>query len=367
MRKYYPGITLFKLAGALLVLMGHITIPTLYFQYGQVPGLQQAVAAIVPCFYMISGFLAYKGWMGTARPQGYIRRYLGGLAALYATLCGLALLLGNGTQAVYSAGAWHNAVLPLLRVYLVVGPYTSLWFVPPLLVGVAFCYYCQQRGRLRWAIGLAVVGFVAAQLLGGTWRVALEATAGNVGLYHWKYSELLKLAVVNYLGLAVPFILAGVLVARHEAAFVALPAWRLAVLALGSTGLEFLLLGRLVQGPYTYLTHPLILSILPVGVWLFYGVLHISSNGIRRYHAAINRFSALLYFSHQLLLPLSLSVLGLTIMDVWNRRLTAGQTLGVMLLTVLQVGLLAWVAGRLLARRPPAAPAPPAPATLANL
>ncbi|MDO7884525.1 acyltransferase family protein [Hymenobacter cheonanensis] len=361
MRKYYPGITLFKLLGALLVLLGHVAIPRLFFLYGRVPGLQQATAAIVPCFYIISGFLAYRGWTGAARPAAYVRRYLGGLALVYAVMCGVAVITGNGTPVVYYApGAWHNAVLPLVQTYLVYGPYGALWFIPPLLFGVTFCYYFERRGWLRWAVVLAGVGFLAAQAVSGTLRVLLEAGAGNLAFYHWHYATLLTQAVTRNLGWGVPFVLAGVLVARHEAAFMALAGWRLAFLTLGGLALEILVLRQFVRGTYTWLTHPLILALPLVGLWLFYGVLHLPEMGLRRYQAASNRFSALLYFLHQPLLALNLSLSGWAVTDMWNSKLTTGQITQVMALTIMQAGLLTWGVGRLLARRPAPRSHPPA-------
>lgn len=352
MRKYYPGITLFKVVGSLLVLMGHVHIPQLFTVYGRVPGLQQAAAAVVPCFYTVAGFLAYKGWTSAARPQTYIRHYLGWLVAAYAALSALALLLGNGSRAVYGAGAWHNAVLPLAKIYLVTGPYGVLWFIPPLVAGVAFCYYFQRRGWLAWAVGLALVGFLAAQLLAGTLRVVLEAVGSNPALYHWRYSDLLKLAVTNYLGLGLPFVLLGVLLAHREAAFIRLPGWQVAGVALGGLGAELLLLAPLAPPTYDWFSYPLIVSMVPLGAWLFYGLLHMRGARVQRYHAVLNRFSALLYFLHMLLLPFSLAIIGFGLDDIIYQRLTTGQIAAVMVLTLLQVAVLNWLAGWLLARQP---------------
>jgi hypothetical protein len=350
MRKQYPGITLFKLIGALLVLMGHVHIPELYKEYGRVAGLQQASAFVVPCFYMISGFLACKGWRKAARPQAYIRHYLGWLAGIYAVLCAVAQLTGTGLQAQYAPGAWHNAVLPLARLYGLFPPYPALWFVPPLLVGVAFCYYFQRRGQLRWALALTVAGFVGAQLLSGTLRAGLEASVGTLSFYNWRYAELLTLAAVNYLGFACPFILAGVLIACHEAAFAAWPAKWLATAALGSMALEFLVLHWLVRGPYTY---NLILSIVPLGIWLFYGLLRIKSKVINRYQAPIGRFSGLMYFLHMPMLVANAMLMGVrtTSVCLWQQPLPLGSALALMLLTTLEVAGLTWALGWRQARR----------------
>ena len=358
MRKYYSGITLFKLVGSLLVLMGHVRIPDLYAEYSRIPGLQQAVSFIVPCFYLISGFLAYKGWAGAVQPGVYIRRYLGGLAAVYVGLCVLALAIGNGNHVFYETSAWHNMILPMFKLYLVIGPYPSLWFVPPLLVSVAFCYHCQQRGWLRWAVGLAAAGFVAAQLVFGSLRVVLEAAGSHVPWQGWLYAELLQTTMFNYFGMALPFVLAGVLVARREAAFVALPARQLAAWALSSLALEIGLLRWLAPADYTY---PLIVSALPIGLWVFYGLLHLRFDGIRRYHTVVGRFSAVLYFLHYPLVLANMRLLRLPASANWQLHIAIGPALLLMLLTVLETVLLTWLLGWGLPRpasRPPAMAVP---------
>lgn len=369
MRKYYPGITLFKLIGCLLVLFGHVRLPVLYAQLSQhIVGLQQAMAFTVPCFYMISGFLAYKGWTGTSHPGRYIRHYVGWVGGFYLLLCVVALATNTGTE----LGKWlwpiRNMVVPLLKVYLVLGPYPSLWFIPPLLFGILVCYGCHRAGHLSWAVWLGVVGFVLAQLLNGTLRQVLHVLHLDTIMYHTRYgyADLLAQTVSNFFGAGLPFVLAGVLVARHEERFYSLPGWRLAALALGSLAVEYAVLRWLAAGNYQF---ALVISMVPIGLWLFYGVLHIQSTSIQKHHALINRFSIVLYFLHILLLQLNTLLLGQSWKKLfyinWHHPvMTPGQSVLYLLLTLAEAALLTLLLHTYLNRRHRArlatAPAPPA-------
>jgi hypothetical protein len=85
---------------------------------------------------------------------------------------------------------------------------------------------------------------------------------------------------------------------------------------------------------------------LPVGLLLFYGVLRMRADGIRRYHALINRFSMVAYFLHVPLINLTARLLG------WPpRHLSLEQGLLVALLITLQVVLLTAGLHRYLERR----------------
>ena len=363
MRKYYPGITLFKLIGCLLVLFGHVRLPTVYLQLSEhIAGLKQAMAFTVPCFYMISGFLAYKGWTGAANPRRYIGRYVGWIGGFYLLMCVVALVTGTGTP----LGAWvwpvRNMVLPLAKLYLVIGPYASMWFIPPLVFGVLVCYYCQRAGRLAWAIWMAVAGFVLAQLLDGALRQVLHNWHLDAFMYHTRYgyAELLTLAVSNYFGIGFPFVLAGVLVARHEERFCSLPGRRLAAVALASLAIEYMLLRWLsAGGSYRF---GLVMSMVPVELWLFYGVLHIQSVSIRKHHAFINRFSIILYFLHMPLLYLNAQWLGQSTEFLyfnWSKQtMTVGQSVLHLLLAVAEAVLLTLALHAYLNRRYPPATAP---------
>src|SRR5690349_3999591 len=98
MRTFYPGITLFKLAGAILVLAGHaLLIPSMMVM--ELPPLASFLMlegrVVVPVFYVVSGFLLYKGWSHARNPASYVRRYGVRIATVYAVFCLLFVLEFN--------------------------------------------------------------------------------------------------------------------------------------------------------------------------------------------------------------------------------------------------------------------------------
>ncbi|MDG0791796.1 hypothetical protein OMP38_13695 [Cohnella ginsengisoli] len=46
-----------------------------------------ALRVIVPCFYVVSGFLVYQGWSHAAAPGAYVRKYVTRIAIIYAFFC----------------------------------------------------------------------------------------------------------------------------------------------------------------------------------------------------------------------------------------------------------------------------------------
>jgi len=367
MRKYYSGITVFKLVGALVVLFGHIRLPEVYGQLAaHFIGLNQAMAFTVPCFYIVSGFLAYKGWAQAPSPGRYIRGYLGWLGGAYVVLC-LWHVITNTLPALVAGYQQHTLPVQqlhwLFEVVFVSGPSLALWFIPPLLLGVGVAYFFERRGQLRTALLVAALGFGLAQLADGSLRGLVEALGGaGWAPYQLRQEWLLRTMLSGYLGIGLPSVLLGVVVARHEAAFLGLGARRLALVAGPALALELLLLNWALPGyPYR-----LLCSMVPISLLLFYGVLAIRLDGIRRYHALINRFSALSFFTHMYLIALNRALLGVVGPDLSPR-----QALACWLLTaaevVLLTALLTVVLRRYPARRPvPAAASAPEPAALAE-
>ncbi|WP_374679429.1 acyltransferase family protein [Hymenobacter sp. J193] len=308
LRRYYPGITIFKLIGSLLVMQNHIRLSDTYMELNQhLPGLVQAASMVVPCFYMIAGFLAYQGWHHAREPRRYVTTYLRWVGLVYVFFC----LLHFGTVVVPQLVASNFSVQPLkvlFERYLVRGPYLVLWFIPPLLFGIFVSYALDSRQQLRKGVWLALAGFVLAQVLNGSLRVVVEAWfPAVIPLFQIKHMYLLGYAAANYLGVGFPFILGGVLVAKYEDVFLQIRARTFVALTGLCVGTEFLLLHWLVEGPLQY---QLAVSMLPISVFLFYGVLHIQSAGIRKYHKLINTYSMVVYFTHMFLIALNAWLLG---------------------------------------------------------
>lgn len=346
-RKYYSGITVFKLVGSVLVLLGHIKLPETYAQLAQhLIGLEQMMAFTVPCFYIVSGFLAYKGWAHTAHPGRYLRRYLLWIGAAYGLffVYYLATTVVPGWVASYQAGQWSGQQLkPLFEIVFVYGPSPALWFIPPLVFGVVVAYWFERRGRLGLGIGLTAVGYVLAQLDTGTLRVLVEWLGGSPWVYHFRHARLLELLLSSYLGVGLPSVLLGVWAAGHEAAFRQLRGRRLAGVAVLMLGAEVGFLSAVLPGAYTY---RMVFSVLPVSLLLFYGVLRLRLDGIRRYHVLINRFSIVAYFLHIPLIGLNAHLLGTTM-----GHLSPWQALGCAVLTMGQAAGLTALLSAVLNRR----------------
>lgn len=309
MRRYYPGITIFKLVGSVLVVFSHIGLPEIYKALtGYVTGLNQILGVIVPCFYMVAGFLAYKGWTHARSSRRYITHYLTWLLAIYGLFC----IAYIGTAAV---PYWlHGAVPPafteglvkgMLKLFFVNAPYPQLWFIPPLLFGVSITYFFIRKGRFATAAALAVAGFVAAQLMSGTFKVAIELLNGGQSLYHGRHAGLLEWLIVSYFGLGYPFVLLGAFISKHEERFLAIRGRRLAAFSLALTFAEGLFLYVFVGGRYQYY---LVLSVLPLSALLFHRLLTVKMPAIQPHHQFINRLSMVIYFFHMALIKLNLSL-----------------------------------------------------------
>ncbi|MCR2803521.1 acyltransferase family protein [Paenibacillus soyae] len=301
MRKFYPGITVFKFAGALLVLFAH----AMYFSYmtNETPSELASFAAlasrvVVPCFYAIAGFLAYKGWTHAERPGAYVRRYMLRIGILYGCFC-LLFAAQHIIPALVSGGfTVGNLVLQgkiLFMVVFVSGPYVHLWFIPPLLFGIASSYWLLRKGNARVAALLILAGYSLCQFTSGSLRFVFEGGMDGflgVRLEHWNYADL---AITNHIGFGLTFVFAGALAARYEEWFLALRAGRWTIIALALAAAEVGLLLAVSEWTTEY---KLIFSILPLTLLLFRGVLRIRSRFATIYHRTLSLFSVVTYISH---------------------------------------------------------------------
>jgi hypothetical protein len=298
MRRYYPGITLFKLLASFLVVVGHVKIPLMFAQSGSTPFLFE----IVPCFYMIAGLLAYKGWSSAENSFQYVTRYLKWILLIYSWLC-IMYLVNTVMPGLSGAELTMNNIVGLAKrlfdKLLIRGASPEAWFIPPLIFGIIASYYFDSRNKLRFAAGLAVTGFVFAQLMCGTLRILTEISFGNIILYRLKHTVLVELIAYGYLAYGFPFVLAGVLIGKYEAEFFRSKIGWFVRMAILLTVLELIFLKIFAAGHYPY---RVVMSILPLSLLLFYGVLHIRIDRIKAQHAFINLFSIVLYFTHWVLI-----------------------------------------------------------------
>ncbi|WP_420872137.1 acyltransferase family protein [Cohnella rhizosphaerae] len=261
MRSYYPGITLFKALGCVLVVFSHgLIIPfmaTLDNRQLSFAGL--SLGTLVPGFYLIAGFLAYQGWTHAANAGAYVRRYVSRIAIAYGLLC----LLNTGRQiagAMLHGDTSASGMLALgqkiaLRIFIE-GAYQQLWFIPPLIFGSIVSYALVSGGRERLLIGVAATAFAAAACLAGTPGGLVRAAWP--ALFVTEGAHVAAKALVNYGGFGLVFVGTGVLLARHEDAFKRLPVRPLlaftALLAAAETAF-FMGDGGLERGLQTRLFH----------------------------------------------------------------------------------------------------------------
>ncbi|MBP1991770.1 acyltransferase family protein [Paenibacillus eucommiae] len=311
MRRYYSGITIFKLAGSLLVLLAHV----MYFRYVEFMPNQQMqfvlliLRVIVPCFYVVAGFLAYKGWVHAANSRQYVRKYLLRIVWMYGFFCLIFIAEFIVPELISKGLSLPNLFLQAKILFMTVflnGPFVQLWFIPPLIFSILVCYWFYEKKYVRLAVILGLLGFVVSQFVSGTLMTALAPAVGSTPITNPTYLHYLDLFVTRYFGYGFTFVLAGVILAKYEDKFVQSKIWPLLIPSVVLTLVETLLLLRFAQWSLEY---KLAFSILPNTILLFYGVLHIKSQAIQSYHKVINLFSIVTFCGHVLFMKLNLLLL----------------------------------------------------------
>jgi len=311
MRRYYPGITIFKLAGCLLVLLSH-TILLRYMEDApnqQLRFLTPLLGMIVPCFYVASGFLACKGWTHAADSRRYVRRYITRISLLYGFFCLLfaaqyiaPALMDKG----FTIGNLFLQFKILAAAVVLNGPFVQLWFIPPLLFGIFVCYWLYEKRALRLALILASAGFLLTLFLSGSFRILIHAQLDSLLLFQHPLFGYLKLFIYRYLGFGLPFVLTGVMIAVYEERFYRARIGLLAAASLLLSTAELLLLFHYAQWNTEF---KLALSVLPNTILLFYGLLHIKWRSIQPSHHFINLFSIVTFCGHIPFMRLNLLLL----------------------------------------------------------
>ena len=306
MRKYYPGLTLFKFAGAVLVVMSHIReFPLQDALDAQLPYFSALCAVVVPCFYVMAGFLACKGWSRAPQPKSYVRHYVLWLAGVY--LLFFLLLVGGDFLFYCSTGVYPRNPKYYLELFFIMGPFPQFWFLPPLLAAVVLGFWADKHGVLRSAAVLAACGYLGAATVVGPLRVGTDFLLGDLPLYHDRHFLWVETIVGNYLGNGIPYVLAGVCVARWEATFLRLSKGRFLLLTLLASVLEITALQRLYPEGYT---RTMLFSQVPLTLLLFYGLLKVKSGWVQQYHGYLRQLSLFLFFAHWPLMLLNAGAMG---------------------------------------------------------
>lgn len=326
MRTFYPGITMFKLAGAILVLVAHaLLIPSAAAM--ALPPLASFLMlesrVIVPCFYLVSGFLLYKGWTHADKPAAYVRRYILRIAAVYAVFC--LIFAFEFIVPALAGGGWglSNLVLQSKIMFMAVfvnGPLIQLWFIPPLLFGAFASYWMVQRMSLRTIVIVIASAYIMIQLgsgsllgvfgFGGGLDGATEAGAGAGAVMDSAGDTPLDYAVLwatRYIGFGLTFVVMGALIARYEGRFLGM---RIRKALLGAAALTIVETALLTAfAPWTD-AYKLTFSMIPNTALLFYGVLRIRGAAITVHHRLLNLFSIVAFVGHIPFMRLNAWLLG---------------------------------------------------------
>lgn len=348
MRKFYPGITVFKFAGAILVLLGHSLLISL-LQGGSnktMSFLMLLTRVIVPCFYVIAGFLAYKGWSHAARPESYVGRYLLRIGVMYGFFCLLFTLQFNVSALVLDGIHPSNLLLQAKIWFMAVfvnGPYYHLWFIPPLMFGVAASYWLLKRMSGRSIVWICLAGFTVCQFTSGSLRFLFGGTMDGflgLSLEQWNYFDL---AMTQYIGFGLTFVAAGAAIAKYEDRFLRLRVRRMFLPLSILMAVELAIL--LATSDWTA-EYKLAFTLLPLTLLLFYGVLRMQSRVATVYHRQLSLFSVVTYLSHALFLQVNDLLFG------WKMgELLVAEYVARGLLTLAECVLLTYVISQMTRRR----------------
>ena len=310
-RRYYPGITLFKVCGAILVVLAHVAPLWKYGAVSQVQTLKYMApfSIVVPCFYVVSGFLVCTGWMRAANPRSYLKTYVARIGSLYVALVLLYVvrwllpeLADHGVSSLSALAIGKRIVTDFLF-----GPEAFLWFVPALLLGLVVTYWLVQKRLLNKAMPFLAVGFLLCMCVNGTLRTACAAIPGYAEFTANKWVQYGSVLLTNYWGYGLTFVALGVMIAKHEGGFGGI---RLAPLAMLCAGLTLAELVALRYGAAWSGRAPLCLSVVPNSLLLFRGMLGWQSSASAQHHQFWNLFSAVAYLGHYPLLQVDQLALG---------------------------------------------------------
>ncbi|MDQ6419982.1 acyltransferase [Paenibacillus sp. LHD-117] len=326
MRQFYPGITLFKLAGALFVLVAHaLLIPSMAgMELSPLASfLMLAGRIVVPCFYVVSGFLLYKGWSHSANPVAYVKRYIVRIAAFYAVFCLLFAFefivpaLARGGIGI--SNLFLQAKIMFMAVF-VNGPMIQLWFIPPLLFGAAAAYWMLNKLPVRKVLILTASAYVVIQLLSGSFLGMTAALPDTAPLHY------MELGLTRYLGFGLTFVVMGALIAKYEERFLRLRIRRAIVLSIAFTITETVLLVSFADWTDAY---KLTFGMIPNTALLFYGVLRVRSSTMTAHHRFIHLFSIVAFVGHIPFMRLNGLILGWgsSELDLWQQVLQTALTI----------------------------------------
>lgn len=296
--------------GSLIVMAAHIILSPYLTRLQDLPQwglgyLFNGLKIIVPCFYMISGFLVYQGWSHAGRSRSYIIKYATRFTLIYLLFC-LAFAVEFVIPVLIRDFNLPQLMLQakiMFMVFALNGPYIQLWFFPPLIFGVLASFFLLTRYSNRVILTVLTASFLSGQLAFGTLRALLDKIFGGVPLLETRWGSYAELFIARDLGYGLTFVLLGALLAKHEEAFTGI---RLRNLLIPSAALFMLESALLVIFIPWRADYSLSLGMLPLSAVLFYGVLRIRNRGgLQARHSFINLFSMVIFLAHIPLIKLN--------------------------------------------------------------
>ncbi len=143
--KQYNSLDLMKFISAILIIVLH-TSPFQSYNALISFGLRNVVTIIaVPFFFCTSGFLLFKKLSVLSQDENgkYFKHYIKRLCIMYGlwSLVYFPFVIYNWTKDGFSV----MSVLQYIKRFFFEGSYSTIWFLPALIVSATVCYFLHKN------------------------------------------------------------------------------------------------------------------------------------------------------------------------------------------------------------------------------
>ena len=211
--KQYKTLDFAKFICAILIIVLH-TAPLSSYSSILTFGLRNIITVIaVPFFFLTSGFLAFKKLdsLSFEKKKPYIWHYLKRIAVMY--------LIWSAIYFIFVAIKWHRngfsiaSLLEYIKDFFFEGSYSTIWFLPALLVATLAVYWLQKRFSYRTIFLFSCVVYLFT--LGGSSYYGLVTKIPVIkGIYDLYYSFFDS--IKNGICFGMLFVSMGAMVAAKE-------------------------------------------------------------------------------------------------------------------------------------------------------
>ncbi len=171
----YPGMDIFRVIAALLVIAIHTSPLSSYSHYGDFLLTRVAGRVAVPFFFMVSGFFLFGGKeMSFPKVKNFVKR----TAFLYVTSI-LLYLPVNWYMGYFKE---KNLVFRLLRDIVIDGTMYHLWYLPAAITGCVISFLCLRVLGLRKALIFTAFLYLIG-LFGDSYYGVIANVPGIGGFY----------------------------------------------------------------------------------------------------------------------------------------------------------------------------------------